>query len=56
MRIIHSLNFIITLFQVHEFTMGMTCEGCAGAAKRVLGKLGGRYRNFTPVDYSDPIK
>lgn len=21
--------------------MAMTCEGCAGAAKRVLGKMGG---------------
>ncbi|KAK7066782.1 ATX1 antioxidant protein 1 [Halocaridina rubra] len=26
--------------QVHEFTMEMTCEGCSGAASRVLGKLG----------------
>ncbi|CAG5136697.1 unnamed protein product [Candidula unifasciata] len=24
---------------VYEFQMAMTCEGCAGAAKRVLGKL-----------------
>jgi len=24
---------------VHEFKMEMTCEGCSGAAKRVLGKL-----------------
>lgn len=30
-----------TLFQKHEFTVEMTCEGCSGAAKRVLGKLGG---------------
>ncbi|XP_013386219.1 metal homeostasis factor ATX1-like [Lingula anatina] len=26
--------------QVHEFDMAMTCDGCANAAKRVLGKLG----------------
>ncbi|XP_050415408.1 copper transport protein ATOX1 [Patella vulgata] len=25
----------------HEFQMEMTCEGCAGAAQRVLGKLEG---------------
>uniref|UniRef100_A0A0B7BD31 Copper transport protein ATOX1 n=1 Tax=Arion vulgaris TaxID=1028688 RepID=A0A0B7BD31_9EUPU len=25
--------------QVYEFQMAMTCEGCAAAAKRVLGKL-----------------
>ncbi|XP_078325116.1 uncharacterized protein LOC144622717 [Crassostrea virginica] len=26
--------------QTYEFQMAMTCEGCAGAAKRVLGKMG----------------
>ncbi|XP_061184930.1 copper transport protein ATOX1-like [Saccostrea echinata] len=31
--------------QTYEFEMAMTCEGCAGAAKRVLGKLGGNVTN-----------
>ena len=26
--------------------MGMTCEGCVGAAKKVLGKLGGMFKAF----------
>lgn len=26
--------------QVHEFNVEMTCEGCAGAVKRVLNKNG----------------
>nr|AXN72717.1 antioxidant 1 copper chaperone [Physella acuta] len=26
--------------KTYEFHMEMTCEGCANAAKRVLGKLG----------------
>lgn len=26
----------------------MTCEGCANAARRVLGKLGGRSFSFVP--------
>ena len=29
------------LSQIYEFHMEMTCEGCANAAKRVLGKKGG---------------
>ncbi|XP_037804689.1 copper transport protein ATOX1-like [Penaeus monodon] len=29
----------------HEFTVEMTCEGCSGAAKRVLGKLGDKVSN-----------
>lgn len=31
--------------QTYEFKMAMTCEGCAGAAKRVLGKLGDKVTN-----------
>lgn len=27
--------------QTHVFEMGMTCDGCANAAKKVLGKLDG---------------
>ncbi|XP_063611580.1 copper transport protein ATOX1-like [Penaeus indicus] len=30
---------------IHEFTVEMTCEGCSGAAKRVLGKLGDKVSN-----------
>uniref|UniRef100_A0AC35F8J5 HMA domain-containing protein n=1 Tax=Panagrolaimus sp. PS1159 TaxID=55785 RepID=A0AC35F8J5_9BILA len=29
----------------YTFNMVMTCEGCAGAAKRVLGKLGDKVLN-----------
>lgn len=39
--------------QVHEFTVEMTCEGCSGAAKRVLGKLGDKVSN---VDIDLPGK
>lgn len=28
-------------FQKHEFSVDMTCEGCADAVARVLNKLGG---------------
>lgn len=31
--------------QIHEFTVEMTCEGCSGAAKRVLSKLGDKVSN-----------
>ncbi|MPC21799.1 copper transport protein ATOX1-like [Portunus trituberculatus] len=31
--------------QIHEFNVEMTCEGCSGAAKRVLGKLGDKISN-----------
>jgi hypothetical protein len=31
----------ILLFQKHEFSVEMTCEGCAEAVSRVLNKLGG---------------
>lgn len=33
--------------QIHEFQVEMTCEGCSGAVKRVLGKLGD---NVSKVD------
>lgn len=37
--------------QVFEFHMEMTCEGCANAAKRVLGKKGDAVSNIeTDVD------
>ncbi|ESO99107.1 hypothetical protein LOTGIDRAFT_226396 [Lottia gigantea] len=36
--------------QVHEFKMEMTCEGCAGAAQRVLGKLEGVEKVETSVE------
>ncbi|KAJ8984468.1 hypothetical protein NQ317_012534 [Molorchus minor] len=26
-------------FKVHEFKVGMTCEGCSGAVNKVLGKM-----------------
>ncbi|KAB1281343.1 Copper transport protein ATOX1, partial [Camelus dromedarius] len=29
------------LFQKHEFSVDMTCEGCSNAVTRVLNKLGG---------------
>uniref|UniRef100_A0AC35TSV4 HMA domain-containing protein n=1 Tax=Rhabditophanes sp. KR3021 TaxID=114890 RepID=A0AC35TSV4_9BILA len=29
----------------YTFEMAMTCEGCAGAAKKVLGKLGDQVSN-----------
>ncbi|XP_052281252.1 copper transport protein ATOX1-like [Dreissena polymorpha] len=32
--------------QTYEFKMEMTCEGCSGAAKRVLGKLGEKVSNI----------
>ncbi|XP_041356894.1 copper transport protein ATX1-like [Gigantopelta aegis] len=35
---------------VHVFHMEMTCEGCAGAAKRVLGKLEGVSDILTDVE------
>ncbi|XP_076065393.1 antioxidant 1 copper chaperone [Oratosquilla oratoria] len=31
--------------KVHDFTVEMTCEGCSGAVKRVLGKLGDKVTN-----------
>ncbi|XP_063880382.1 uncharacterized protein LOC135111205 isoform X2 [Scylla paramamosain] len=31
--------------KIHEFNVEMTCEGCSGAAKRVLGKLGDKVSN-----------
>lgn len=40
-----------TLFQVHEFTVEMTCEGCSGAAKRVLGKLGGKSNLISELQF-----
>ncbi|KAG7166141.1 copper transport protein ATOX1-like [Homarus americanus] len=39
--------------QVHEFSVEMTCEGCSGAAKRVLDKLGDKVSN---VDIDLPNK
>ena len=37
-----SFCFYFSLFQKYIFTMEMTCEGCSGAAKRVLAKIGGK--------------
>lgn len=34
---------MISLFQKHEFSVDMTCEGCAEAVSRVLNKLGGEW-------------
>lgn len=31
----------LCLFQKHEFSVDMTCEGCSNAVTRVLNKLGG---------------
>uniref|UniRef100_A0A0C9RRD8 Copper transport protein ATOX1 n=1 Tax=Amblyomma americanum TaxID=6943 RepID=A0A0C9RRD8_AMBAM len=39
--------------QVHEFQVEMTCEGCSGAVKRVLGKLEGQGVNKVDVDLKD---
>ncbi|XP_077558210.1 antioxidant 1 copper chaperone [Haemaphysalis longicornis] len=36
--------------QVHEFQVEMTCEGCSGAVKRVLGKLEGQGVNKVDID------
>ncbi|XP_064481651.1 copper transport protein ATOX1-like [Ornithodoros turicata] len=36
--------------QVHEFKVEMTCEGCSGAVKRVLGKLEGQGVNKVEID------
>ena len=30
----------------HEFEFQMSCEGCSGAAKRVISKLGDSIQNF----------
>ena len=34
---------VLFIAQVHEFNVTMTCEGCSGAVKRVLGKLEGSW-------------
>ena len=39
---IHPLIWTYDILQTYEFHMEMTCEGCANAAKRVLGKKGGK--------------
>nr|XP_008522114.1 PREDICTED: copper transport protein ATOX1 [Equus przewalskii] len=31
----------LCLFQKHEFSVDMACEGCSNAVTRVLNKLGG---------------
>ncbi|KAI6243866.1 Copper chaperone Atox1 [Aphelenchoides fujianensis] len=31
--------------QTHHFTLAMTCEGCANAARRVLGRLGDKVQD-----------
>lgn len=33
--------------KVFEFDVAMTCEGCSGAAERVLGKLGDKVSNVS---------
>lgn len=32
---------VLHVFQKHEFSVDMTCEGCSNAVTRVLNKLGG---------------
>ncbi|XP_018017737.1 copper transport protein ATOX1 [Hyalella azteca] len=39
--------------KVYEFDVAMTCEGCSGAAQRVLGKLGDK---VSKVDIDLPNK
>lgn len=39
--------------QVHEFQVEMTCEGCSGAVKRVLGKLEGQGVNKVDIDLKE---
>ncbi|XP_063086744.1 copper transport protein ATOX1 isoform X1 [Cavia porcellus] len=36
----------------HEFSVDMTCEGCADAVARVLNKLGGLGRGLQPTSAS----
>lgn len=45
-------NFIrnLKMSQKHEFKVEMTCEGCSGAVKRVLGRLEGQGVNSFEVD------
>lgn len=38
-RLAHNLPFL----QKHEFSVDMSCEGCAEAVSRVLNKLGGEH-------------
>ncbi|XP_022663678.1 copper transport protein ATOX1-like [Varroa jacobsoni] len=40
--------------KVYEFEVEMTCEGCSGAVKRVLGKLDGQ--GVTKVEIDLPNK
>lgn len=40
---LHGLTHDLRLLQKHEFSVDMTCEGCAEAVSRVLNKLGGEW-------------
>ncbi|GAB6033598.1 ATX1 antioxidant protein 1 [Chamberlinius hualienensis] len=35
---------------VHEYQVAMTCDGCANAVKKILGKLEGQGVNKVDVD------
>jgi copper chaperone len=40
--------------QTVELKVGMSCQGCVGAVKRVLGKMEGCY-SFLVIDIDFPI-
>uniref|UniRef100_A0A131XRE3 Copper transport protein ATOX1 n=1 Tax=Hyalomma excavatum TaxID=257692 RepID=A0A131XRE3_9ACAR len=39
--------------QVHEFKVEMSCDGCSGAVKRVLGRLEGQGVNKVDIDLKE---
>lgn len=39
--------------KVHEFKVEMSCDGCSGAVKRVLGRLEGQGVNKVDIDLKE---
>lgn len=36
--------------EIHEFQVEMTCDGCSGAVRKVMGKLEGKGVNKVEID------